>query len=93
MVMRILTKDENQAIKDEIETLDYNIQKVDNILANEKTPYSVGINAEKLLSILNKIKNYLLNKNVNNKLLFIQRLPLLYLQIHKLGVRNENKSN
>lgn len=88
MVMRILTKDENQAIKDEIETLDSNIQKVANILANKKTPYFTGINAEKLLQTFLKVKDCLINPNTNNKLSIIQRLPLLYLQINKLGVQN-----
>ena len=75
MVMRVLTDNEKQAIIEELETLDSNMEKVANILANKKTPYAVGINAEKLLSILNKLS-------------IIQRLPLLYLQIHKLGVQN-----
>jgi len=93
MVMRILTKDENQAIKEEIDTLDSNIETVANILANDKNlPYLTGINAEKLLSTFIKIKNHLLDKNanVNNKLVIIQKLPLLYLQIHKIGVSNDN---
>lgn len=88
MVMRVLTDAEKQAIKEELQTLESNIEKVANILANKKTPYAVGINAEKLLSILIKIKNYLLDRDANNKLSIIQRLPLLYLQIHKLGVQN-----
>lgn len=88
MVMRVLTGAESQAIKDEIETLDSNIQKVANILANKKTPYFAGINAEKLLITFLKVKDCLINPNTNNKLALIEKLPLLYLQIHKLGVQS-----
>lgn len=88
MVMRVLTKDEHQAIAEELETLDSNMEKVANILANKKTPYFTGVNAEKLLETFVKVKNHLLNDKANNKLSIIQRLPLLYLQIHKLGVQN-----
>jgi translation initiation factor 2B subunit (eIF-2B alpha/beta/delta family) len=88
MVMRILTDTENQAINEELQTLESSIEKVANILANKKTPYFTAINAEKLLETFVKVKNHLLNDKANNKLSIIQRLPLLYLQIHKLGVQN-----
>lgn len=77
-----------QAINEELETLNSNMEKVANILANKKTPYFTGVNAEKLLETFVKVKNHLLNDKANNKLSIIQRLPLLYLQIHKLGVQN-----
>lgn len=89
MVMRVITKDENQAIVDEVKTLDSNIQKVANILANKKTPYFTGINAEKLLKTFVKVKNHLLNDKAKNRLALVEKLPLLYLQINKLGTPNE----
>ncbi len=89
MVMRALTKDEHQAIAEELETLDSNMEKVANILANKNTPYFTGINAEKLLETFVKVKNHLLNDKANNKLALVEKLPLLYLQINKLGTPNE----
>lgn len=89
MVMLVLTKDEHQAIKEELETLDSNMEKVANILANKKTPYFTSINAEKLLETFVKVKDYLLNPKAKNKLALVEKLPLLYLQINKLGTPNE----
>lgn len=91
MVMRILTKDEHQAIKEELETLDSNMKKVANILANKKTPYFTGINAEKLLETFIKVRNYLLNPKAKNRLALVEKLPLLYLQINKLEVGTPNE--
>lgn len=89
MVMRVITKDENQAIVDEVKTLDSNMEKVANILANKKTPYFTSINAEKLLETFVKVKNHLLNDKAKNRLALVEKLPLLYLQINKLGAPNE----
>lgn len=89
MVMRVLTDAENKAIEEELQTLESNIKKVAIILANKKTPYFTGINAEKLLETFIKVKNYLLNDKANNKLALVEKLPLLYLQINKLGTPNE----
>lgn len=91
MVMRVITKEENQAIHEELETLDSNIQKVGNILANKKTPYFTGINAEKLLETFIKVRNYLLNPKAKNRLALVEKLPLLYLQINKLKVGTPNE--
>lgn len=91
MVMRVMTKDENQAIAEELETLDSNMEKVANILANKKTPYFTGVNAEKLLETFIKVKNYLLDDKANNKLALVQKLPLLYLQINKLKIGAPNE--
>lgn len=91
MVMRVITKDENQAIAEELETLDSNIQKVANILANKKTPYFTGVNAEKLLETFVKVKNYLLNPKAKNRLVLVEKLPLLYLQINKLKIGASNE--
>ncbi len=84
MVMRILTDTENQAIKEELQTLESSIEKVANILANKKTPYFTAINAEKLLETFVKVKNHLLNPKAKNRLALVEKLPLLYLQINKL---------
>lgn len=89
MVMRVLTKDEHQAIAEELETLDSNMEKIANILANKKTPYFTSINAEKLLETFVKVKDYLLNDKAKNRLALVEKLPLLYLQINKLGTPNE----
>lgn len=89
MVMRVLTDAENKAIKEELQTLESNIEKVANILANKKTPYFTGVNAEKLLKTFVKMKNHLLDDKAKNKLALVEKLPLLYLQINKLGSPNE----
>ena len=91
MVMRVITKDENQAIVDEVKTLDSNMEKVANILANKKTPYFTGINAEKLLETFVKLKDYLLDPKAKNRLALVEKLPLLYLQINKLKVGTPNE--
>ncbi|WP_419782880.1 hypothetical protein [Malaciobacter marinus] len=91
MVMRVLTDAENQAIKEELQTLKSNIEKVANILANKKTPYFTSINAEKLLETFVKVKDYLLNPKAKNRLALIERLPLLYLQINKLKIGAPNE--
>lgn len=85
-----------QAINEELETLNSNMEKVANILANKNTPYSVGVNAEKLLTLFTQIKDTFEKEEELEKInALIEKLPLLYLQIRKLklGVRNENKSN
>ena len=84
MVMRVLTDAENQAIKEELQTLESNIEKVANILANKKTPYFTSINTEKLLETFVKVKDYLLDNKAKNRLALVEKLPLLYLQINKL---------
>lgn len=86
MVMRVLTDTEKQAIEEELETLNSNMEKVADILANKKTPYFTGINAEKLLETFVKVKDYLLDDKAKNRLALIERLPLLYLQINKLKI-------
>ncbi len=91
MVMRVLTKDEHQAIAEELETLDSNMEKVANILANKKTPYFTSINAEKLLKTFVKVKNHLLNPKAKNRLALVEKLPLLYLQINKLKAGSPNE--
>ncbi|PHO13326.1 hypothetical protein CPG38_03780 [Malaciobacter marinus] len=91
MVMRVLTKDEHQAIAEELETLDSNMEKVANILANKNTPYFTGINAEKLLEIFVKVKNHLLDDKAKNRLALVEKLPLLYLQINKLKAGSPNE--
>ncbi len=85
-----------QAINEELETLNSNMEKVANILANKNTPYAVGVNAEKLLTLFTQIKATFKKEEELEKInALIEKLPLLYLQIRKLklGVRNENKSN
>ncbi|RXJ99522.1 hypothetical protein CRU98_05705 [Arcobacter sp. CECT 8986] len=85
-----------QAINEELETLNSNIKKVANILANKNTPYAVGVNAEKLLTLFTQIKDTFEKEEELEKInALIEKLPLLYLQIRKLklGVRNENKNN
>ena len=91
MVMRVLTDTENQAIKEELQTLESNIEKVANILANKKTPYFTDINAEKLLEIFVKVKNHLLDDKAKNRLALVEKLPLLYLQINKLNAGGPNE--
>lgn len=83
-----------QAINEELETLNSNMEKVANILANKNTPYAVGVNAEKLLTLFTQIKDTFEKEEELEKInALIEKLPLLYLQIRKLGVRNEIKSN
>lgn len=85
-----------QAINEELETLNSNMEKVANILANKNTPYAVGVNAEKLLTLFTQIKATFEKEEELEKInALIEKLPLLYLQIRKLklGVRNENKNN
>ncbi|RXK05374.1 hypothetical protein [Halarcobacter bivalviorum] len=91
MVMRVLTDAEKQAIEEELETLDSNMEKVANILANKKTPYFTGINAEKLLETFVKVKDYLLDDKAKNRLALVEKLPLLYLQINKLKIGAPNE--
>ncbi len=91
MVMRVLTKDEHQAIKEELETLDSNMEKVANILSNKSTPYAVGVNAEKLLTLFTQIKDTFEKEEELEKInALIEKLPLLYLQIRKLGIGVQN---
>ena len=85
-----------QYIVEELETLNSNMEKVANILANKNTPYAVGVNAEKLLTLFTQIKATFEKEEELEKInALIEKLPLLYLQIRKLklGVRNENKNN
>lgn len=91
MVMRVLTDTEKQAIKEELETLDSNMEKVANILAHKKTPYFTSLNAEKLLETFVKVKNCLLDHNAKNRLALVEKLPLLYLQINKLKIGAPNE--
>lgn len=80
-----------QAINEELETLNSNMEKVANILANKNTPYAVGVNAEKLLTLFTQIKDTFEKEEELEKInALIEKLPLLYLQIRKLGVKNEN---
>ena len=87
MVMKIEPKDDIQlAIKDEIETLEENIEIVGSLLKDENIPFLVGKNAEELLTMLIQIKNLFKfkdeNEKIEKKVAIIQKLPLLYLQIN-----------
>lgn len=74
-----------QAINEELETLNSNMEKVANILANKNTPYAVGVNAEKLLTLFTQIKaTFEKEKELGKINALIEKLPLLYLQIRKL---------
>jgi hypothetical protein len=74
-----------QYIVEELETLNSNMEKVANILANKNTPYAVGVNAEKLLTLFTQIKDTLEKEEELEKInALIEKLPLLYLQINKL---------
>lgn len=84
MVMKIEPKDDIQlAIKDEIQTLNENIEIVASLLKDENIPFLVGKNAEELLTMLIQIKNIFKDKNekIEKKVVILEKLPLLYLQI------------
>lgn len=85
MVMKIEPKDDIQlAIKDEIETLEENIEIVASLLKDENIPFLAARNAQELLTMFVQIKNLFKDKNkkIERKILIIQKLPLLYLQIN-----------
>lgn len=84
MVMKIEPKDDIElAIWDEIETLNENIEIVASLLKDENIPFLVGKNAEELLTMLIQIKNIFKDKNekIEKKVVILEKLPLLYLQI------------
>ena len=83
MVMKIEPKDDIQlAIKDEIQTLNENIEIVATLL-KDNIPFLVDKNAEELLTMLIQIKNLFKDKNekIEKKMTILEKLPLLYLQI------------
>lgn len=87
MVMKIEPKDDIQlalAIKDEIETLEENIEIVVSLLKDENIPFLAARNAQELLTMFVQIKNLFKDKNrkIEKKVAIIQKLPLLYLQIN-----------
>ena len=85
MVMKIEPKDDIQlAIKDEIETLEENIEIVASLLKDENIPFLPARNAEELLTMFVQIKNLFKdgNEKIEKKVAIIQKLPLLYLQIN-----------
>ncbi len=88
MVMRIEPKDDIQliqlAIKDEIETLEENIEIVASLLKDKNIPFLAAKNAQELLTMFVQIKNLFKNGNekIEKKVAIIQKLPLLYLQIN-----------
>lgn len=71
-------------ISDELDTLTETIKRVKK-LKNSR-------NKKKLLDIFLKVKDYLLkNNNTYKKLVLIERLPLLYLQIKKVSAGNKRE--
>lgn len=87
MVMQIRPNfiDSQLVILDEIETLNINIKKV-------KECKKPNIKRQKdLLNTLSNIKKYLKSSlnPVGKKLNMVERLPLLYLQIQKIGVSDD----
>ncbi len=88
MVMRIEPKDDIQliqlAIKDEIETLEENIEIVASLLKDKNIPFLAAKNAQELLTMFVQIKNLFKDENekIEKKVAIIQKLPLLYLQIN-----------
>jgi hypothetical protein len=87
MVMQIKPNfiDAQMVIVDEIETLSINIQKVKEF----KNPNIKRL--KKLLNTLSSIKKYLENSlnPTQKKLNIVERLPLLYLQIQKIGASHD----
>ena len=84
MVMKIEPKDDIQlAIKDEIQTLNENIEIVASLLKDENIPFLAHKNGEELLAMFVQIKNLFIDKKVGleKKVAIIEKLPLLYLQI------------
>ena len=85
MVMKIEPKDDIQlAIKDEIQTLNENIEIVASLLKDMNIPFLAARNAQELLTMFVQIKNLFKDKNkkIEKKVAIIQKLPLLYLQIN-----------
>mgnify|MGYP001770844967 CR=1 FL=1 len=85
-----------QYIVEELETLNSNMEKVANILANKNTPYAVGVNAERLLRLFTQIKDTFEKEEKLEKInALIEKLPLLYLQINKLQdqISNDDDEN
>lgn len=87
MVMRIEPKDNIElaiAIKDEIETLEENIEIVASLLKDKNIPFLAAKNAQELLTMFVQIKNLFKDENekIEKKVAIIQKLPLLYLQIN-----------
>lgn len=87
MVMQIKPSflDARLVILEEIETLSINIQKVKEF----KNPNLKR--QEYLLSTLSNIKKYLKSSfsSTPKKLIIVERLPLLYLQIQKIGASHD----
>lgn len=93
MVMRIEPKDDIQlAIKDEIQTLNENIKIVASLLKNMNIPFLAYKNGEELLAMFIQIKNLFIDKKVDleKKVVILEKLPLLYLQIS--FIRDQIKS-
>lgn len=93
MVMRIEPKDDIQlAIKDEIQTLNENIEIVASLLKDMNIPFLAHKNGEELLAMFIQIKNLFIDKKVDleKKVVILEKLPLLYLQIS--FIRDQIKS-
>lgn len=71
------------AISDEIETLNENIEIVASLLKDVNIPFLAAKNAQELLAMFVQIKNLFKDKNekVEKKMIILEKLPLLYLQI------------
>ena len=95
MVMKIEPKDDIQlalAIKDEIQTLNENIEIVASLLKDMNIPFLAARNAQELLTMFVQIKNLFIDKKVDleKKVVILEKLPLLYLQIS--FIRDQIKS-
>lgn len=93
MVMKIEPKDDIQlAIKDEIQTLNENIEIVASLLKDMNIPFLAHKNGEELLAMFIQIKNLFKDKNekIEKKVVILEKLPLLYLQVS--FIRDQIKS-
>ncbi|AXX96050.1 hypothetical protein [Arcobacter ellisii] len=86
MVMRQKSKTDmatQLAISDEIKTLNENIEIVASLLKDINIPFLAGKNGQELLAMFIQIRNLFKDKNekVEKKMIILEKLPLLYLQI------------
>jgi len=78
----VMKKNENPittVLNEELKTLDENISRLNSLKMNE--------NVKKLLETFQSVKKFLRNEKVEvyKKLHMVQNLPLLYLQIKRVG--------
>lgn len=81
MVMKKNDNPITTVLNEELKTLEENISRLSSLKMNE------NVNVKKLLETFQEVKKFLKNEKVEvyRKLHMVQNLPLLYLQIKRVG--------